>query len=127
MALSIRIGIGLLLIMHGFAHYQITRGWQPDQPDQSWLLGTLGLNQETIHAIANPLWVIALLGLIAAGIVTMAIPGWWRPVVIVAAALSLLVLALFYRPGVSIGVLVDVGVLVALLWAHWPTPEIVGA
>ena len=75
----------------------------------------------------GPLWVVALLGHIAAGIVTVAIPGWWRLAVVVASALSLVVLALFYRPATSIGVLVDVGVLVALPWARWPTPELVGA
>jgi hypothetical protein len=127
MAIAIRIGIGLLLIIHGFAHYQVTRGWQASQPDRSWLLGSLGMTQDAVRAIASPLWVIALLGLLVAGFITMAMPGWWRPAVTIATILSLVVLTVFYRPAASIGVLVDVGVLVAVLWAHWPTPELVGA
>jgi hypothetical protein len=53
--------------------------------------------------------------------------GWWRAVAISAAVVSLLVMGLFWQPSFIIGTLVDGGILVALLWAHWLTPALLGA
>ena len=40
---------------------------------------------------------------------------------------SVLVMGLFWQPSFVIGAAVDVGILVGLLCAHWPTPTLVGA
>ena len=73
------------------------------------------------------LWVVALLSFNLAGIGVFAGQGWWRTVAISAAVISLLVMGLFWQPSFIIGALVDGGILVALLWARWPTPALVGA
>jgi len=68
--------------------------------------------------------VVSLSAFVAAGVVLLAHPAWRRPL---AAAASPLTLALFWQPALILGVLVDAGILVALLWAHWPAAELVGA
>ena len=46
---------------------------------------------------------------------------------IASSVVSLLAIGLFWQPNMVIGALVDVGILVALLWVHWPTLAVVGA
>ena len=70
---------------------------------------------------------VSLSAFVAAGVVLLAHPAWRRPLAVAAAAASLLTLALFWQPALILGVLVDAGILVALLWAHWPAAELVGA
>ena len=55
----IRIVIGLLLIIHGFAHWQITTVWGSRGSAQSWLLGERG-------ALGTVLWALAVIGSILA-------------------------------------------------------------
>jgi hypothetical protein len=40
---------------------------------------------------------------------------------------SLLVMGLFWQPSFVLGLAVDVGILVALLWARWPKAAMVRA
>jgi hypothetical protein len=123
LGIAIRVGVGLLLIVHGFAHWYVTSGWQTGAPARSWLLGAGGSTQ----GLATALWVVSLLACIVAGVVLMAHPAWWRPLSVAAAAVSLLTLALFWQPNLILGAAVDAGILVALLWARWPAAELVGA
>jgi hypothetical protein len=113
-----------LLIVHGFAHWQITTGWGSRATVESWLLPTLGL--PTVQSMGNFLWMVTLLTFVATGIVVFFGMEWWRTVAIVGALLSLLVIALFWQPNMILGAAVDVAILVALLWVHWPTPQVLG-
>jgi hypothetical protein len=124
-ALSLRIVVGLLLIIHGFAHWQITTGWGSRTAESSWLLGNMGAG--ALHSLATLLWVVALLAFVATGLVLFAGVGFWRLMAVVASVLSLLVITLFWQPNMVLGAAVDVGILVALLWVHWPTPQMIGA
>jgi len=114
----IRIVIGLLLIVHGFAHWNITTAWGAKESARSWLLGDAGM-------LGTVLW--ALLGFLLAGIVVFLGWGLWRPLAIGAAAISLITMVLFWDWRMAIGVIVDVGILAALLWVKWPPPELVGS
>jgi hypothetical protein len=125
--LVIRILIGVLLMVHGFAHWQITTSWGTRAFAQSGLLSGVGLADSAIAAFGTALWVIALLAFNLAGIAIIAHQGWWRAFAIVAAMVSLLVIGLYWQSSFVLGALVDIGIIGALLWAHWPSAELVGA
>jgi hypothetical protein len=126
-SIIIRIVIGILLIVHGFAHWQITTGWGSRMVAESGVLRSVGLADTTVASLGTALWVVTLLSFNLAGIAVFGGWGWWRSLAIAAAVVSLLVMALFWQPSFVLGLAVDVGILVALLWARWPTPALVGA
>ena len=125
--LAIRILIGVLLMLHGFAHWHITTGWGTRAFAQSSLLSGVGLADSAIAAFGTGLWVIALLAFNMAGIAIIAHQGWWRAFALVGAMVSLLVIGLYWQSNFVLGTLVDIGIIAALLWAHWPSAELVGA
>lgn len=125
--LVFRIIIGILLIIHGFAHWNITTAWGSRPAATSWLLSPRGVAQASLDAIGNPLWVAALLIFIAAGFAVFFGISWWRWLAVVAAVVSLIAIGLFGQPNMLIGVAVDVAILVALLGVHWPAPSLLGA
>ena len=122
MTMVLRIGIGVLLMIHGFAHWYVTSGWKTDQPARSWLLGEAA----SLQPIATAAWVVALLALLTAGAVTLFWPAGWRTAAVLASAISLVVLALFWRADVWMGAAVDTAVLAAVLVLRWPTPALLG-
>jgi hypothetical protein len=74
------------------------------------------------------LWLVAMICLIAAGFGVMGVliqHTWWPTLAVLGAAISLCLLVLFLHPFYVLGMLVDVGMLIALLWAHWPTQILV--
>ena len=120
----IRIVIGLLLIIHGIAHWQITTTWGARPAATSWLLG--GLGEASVRAIGQALSVAALVVFIAAGGAILINQAWWRPLAILASTISLLIIVAYWQPKMVLGALIDAGILAALLWANWPTPELSG-
>ena len=114
-------GIGLLLAIHGFAHWQITTLWGSRPDATSWLLGS------SSAGLGNALWVLALLTFLAAGIGAAFHLGRWRPMALAGAVVSLAVMALYWDPRLWMGAAVDMGVLVGLLWLRWPSTELLGA
>jgi hypothetical protein len=113
--------IGLLLAIHGFAHWQVTTLWGSRPEASSWIFGT------SASGLGNALWVSALLVLVSAGVGAAFHLGWWRPAAIVGSVVSLLVLSVFWDARVGIGAVVDIGVIAGLLWLHWPSAEMLGA
>jgi hypothetical protein len=120
----LRFMIGLLLMIHGFAHWQITTGWGSLAAESSWLLA--GLEPAALHSLGTALWVAPLLGFVATGIAVFAGVEWWRMLAVVSSILSLLVIGLFWQPNMVLGAAVDISILVALLWVHWPAADLVG-
>ena len=116
----LRIIVGFLLIIHGFAHWEITTAWGSKESATSWLLGQAG-------AFGTALWAVTLVGFTFAGLAVFIGLGIWRPLAIAAAIISLVTMALFWHFSMIIGAVVDVGVLIALLWAKWPQPNLVGS
>jgi hypothetical protein len=88
-------------------------------PD-SWLTGGG-------KALGLPLTLLAGAVLIAAAAGLWAHADWWRTVAVAGALLSLLFFAAFFQPLIMFGMALDVAVIVALVWLHWPTKSMVGA
>jgi hypothetical protein len=120
----LRFVTAILLMIHGFAHWQIATGWGSRSAESSWLL--IGLGPDVLSSIGTFLWVMTLLTFIAAGIALMTSIERWSTLAIISSVFSLLVIGLFWQPNMVFGVAVDVGILVALLWAYWPVAELVG-
>jgi signal transduction histidine kinase len=121
----LRITVGMLLIIHGFAHYHIATGWDARTTAESWLFA--GVEPNSLLSLGNTLSTIALLAFVFTGFIVFFGMEWWRAVAVVAAIASLIVIVLFWQPNMVLGIAVDVAILAAVLWMHWPTPEMIGA
>ncbi|HET8758487.1 MAG TPA: hypothetical protein VFM58_20875 [Solirubrobacteraceae bacterium] len=109
----LRIVIGALLVVHGVAHVDITRVWGARSTASSWVLGEAG-------AVGTALPLLALAGFSLAGLALFVGLDVWRPLAVVAACASLATIALYWDVQMVLGVAVNVGILIALLWVRWP-------
>ncbi len=97
---------GVFLIMHGIGH---TAGF--------WVGSrTFGI-----------LWLLGLLGFVAAGLAFFDIwvpRAWWSGLTVASAVVSAVLILLFTpAPGPKLNALiVNIGILLAVLWWHWPAP-----
>jgi hypothetical protein len=123
----LRLVIGFLLIMHGFAHWRITSNWGALATAQSTVLSSIGLTESAIDAFGTALWLVALFVFLAAGAAILFNQEWWRQLAIIGAAVSLLTIALFWQTTMILGALVDVAIVVVLVGSDWPSPALVGA
>ena len=137
----LKIALALFLIAHGLVHSILAIAPNPSDPDakpgtfftaveRSWLLPQLGLDATTIRWIGIILVALSTLGFILAGLGVLGVPGLntiWRTVSVVSSCLSLLLLILFWHPWLIVGVLIDIGILLALLWAKWPPVDMIGS
>lgn len=132
----LRIAIGVFLVAHGLIHaaiwlpQAITRvapanGTAPFDPGHSWLVSALNADAAR--------WFAALLALAAAALYVGAAGGffahqeWWRGATVVASVVSLALFALYFNPWLALAVLIDVALVWALVWGHWPSVAQVGA
>lgn len=139
--MMLKIGLGIFLIVHGLVHSFLAIAPNPGDPDgkpgaffttgeRSWLLSQSGLDAPAIRWIGIILVALSTLGFVLAGLGILGVPGLvtiWRTVAVVSACLSLLLLILFWHPWLIIGVLIDIAVLIALLWAKWPSLDMIGS
>ena len=137
----LKIALGIFLIAHGLVHSILAIAPNPSDPDakpgafftaaaRSWLLPQLGLDDTTIRWAGIILVALSTLGFILAGMGILGVPGLntiWRTVSVVSASLSLLLLILFWHSWLIVGVLIDIGILLALLWAKWPMVDMIGS
>jgi hypothetical protein len=138
----VKLIVGAALLLHGLGHGGAlgaliwidrrpgtdTGGWQAAR---SWAFPALA--STTATTVASVFWVLAMIGFVAAA---MALWGFllpadvWRPVAVVSAIVSLLGIALFigtWPPFNTVAALgMNVAVLVALLWLHWPSQAMLG-
>jgi hypothetical protein len=135
-----KIIIGLFLIAHGLVHAGLAAAPIPGDPDsnpgafftspqRSWLLSKLGINPSMVQWIGIGLVALATLGFILAGLGVFGVPGLdeiWRTTAVISAALSLLLLVLFWHPWLIVGVLIDIGIIISLLWGKWPSADLIG-
>ncbi len=117
---ALAIVIGLLLGIHGIAHWQVTTLWGTRPEASSWLLG------RSARRLGAALWVIALLAFLVAAVGAAFQLGWWRPVTVAATIVSLSTLLLFWNRRLWIGTGVDIGVLVGMLGLGWPPASVLG-
>ena len=133
--------VAVFLILHGLVHAILAATPIPNDPasnpgafftatTRSWLLPRLGLNDTAVQWIGIILVVLTTMGFILAGLGVLSVPGLsmvWRTVAVVSACVSLLLLIVFWHPWLVVGVLIDIGILVALLWLDWPSVELIGS
>ena len=133
-----KIIIGLFLIAHGLVHAGLAAAPNPDDPEsipgafftspeRSWLLPNVRLSTTAVRWIGIILIVLATLGFVLSGLGVFGVPGLseiWRTLAISSAVVSLLLLIFFWHLWLIVGVLIDVGILVALLWFEWPSIDL---
>jgi hypothetical protein len=134
----VRIIIVVVLIAHGLGH---TLGLLPafglgkaaGWTDQSWLFTNL-FGATLTRWIGVVIWLVATGGFIVVGLGllgTAAPPPWWRSLALVAAVVSLAGILLYPSafPGLlnTVGAItIDIAVIVALVWLHWPATQLAG-
>lgn len=133
--------IALFFIAHGLVHAGLAAAPDPDDPEskpgafftsleRSWLLPKVGLSTVVVQWIGIVLVAVATLGFVLAGLGVFGVPGLseiWRTLSVISAGVSLLLLILFWHLWLIVGVLLDIGILVALLWADWPAIDLIGS
>jgi hypothetical protein len=125
-SILLRIVIGILLMVHGVAYWTLPTGWDTRSSENTWLLGSLGLSASAIHTIGLVVSIVALLGFMAGGLALFAHLSWWRVLAVSASIISLVLILLFWRSNMVFGVLIDVGMMAALLVATGPSKELLG-
>jgi hypothetical protein len=136
---TLRIIIGLVLIVHGIGHAMAffpalnifsNESWH----HRSWLLTPL-IGDTASRVISMILFGAALLGFIGAGLglfVWLVPHEWWRSLAVVSAVISLVALALFWNSFASLfpnkigAIVVNIAVLWGLLLANWPSEADIG-
>jgi hypothetical protein len=97
-----RVLLGLVVLVHGCAHAAIG----------VWALG------EGSPWVVTPLWAAAMLGYFGTGLGILRVPllrAWWKQLLIIATAASLILLLVFSHGLSLIGALVDVVIVVVAL------------
>lgn len=132
-----RLVIGVFLILHGLVHVGAASAPAPGREDEgafrffmgedrSWLLRALGIGNNMSWWLAVVLIGLATAGFVIAGIALLSGFGIWRGLAIGSAIMSLLLLGLYWNRYLPVGVALNAGILVALLWADWPQDETLG-
>ena len=104
--------------------------WWPVNLGQSWLFKQFGLEKSVVGTLAGILWISAGLCLIAAalGLFGFIVPtNLWRLLAGIGAILSLVLFIFYAHPFYVIGIGANTAVLLVLLWAKWPAPEMLGS
>ncbi len=104
--------LGAVLIAHGWVHgvmWALSFSSEavadlPMDPAHSWLLGDS-------RTFAVGLALVTAAVLIVAGIARLADAGWWPGVAIVGAALSVVILSLYFSPWWLLGFLLDASII----------------
>lgn len=124
-----RVVIGVFILLHGLVHlwyFTLSRGLVEFQPEmgwtgRSWLFTDLWGDAPT-RALASLLHVVAAVGFAAASIGILGQQAWWRPVTMLAAIFSTIVIILFWDGNMQmpvqkglLGVLINIVILGALL------------
>jgi hypothetical protein len=126
--------VGVFSVLHGLVHLlyfgQSTRRFElrPGMvwPNGSWAFSRL-LGDATTRALASLSLVLIAIAFVAGGIGIFLSQAWWRPVVVVAAAFSAVLIGLLWDGRVQqlddkggVGLLIDLAILAALFGLRWP-------
>jgi len=131
-----RLVITAALALHGLGHggalgALIWIGARPGTDTGAWHAArswlAVGLPAGTATTLAGALWIVSLIGFVAAALAFWGIglPGEaWRPLAVASALVSMGGIVLFFGTWPMFNTLaamaVDIAVLVALLGLHWP-------
>jgi hypothetical protein len=123
---------GAFLIVHGLIHVM----WfipEPDNPggpawpfglEDSWALSALGVPSGTIRATAVVLAVLSIVGFVLSGLGALGVPGLeaaWPAITVASAAVSLLLVLLFWHLYFIVGLALDIALLATTLGGWWPS------
>jgi hypothetical protein len=130
----LRFVFGIFIVLHGLVHllyfgqsqrlFELRPGmiW----PDGSWAFSRL-LGDEETRILASISYALAAIGFVAGGTGILVRQTWWRPVVVVSAAFSAVIIILFWDGELQklddkggIALLINIAILVALLVLRWP-------
>ena len=103
--------------------------WWPIGLGRSWLFSWLGLEKTlAVYRIGGLFWLAGGIALVAAGlgVLGFGVPTtWWRDLAIGGAAISIIMLTIYFHPMTIIGTASSLAILIALLWAKWPPTHLV--
>ena len=120
------IVVGLFLLAHGLLHVAIyappPAADAPFDPRRTWLIAGPRRARPLLLTFAYT----AAAAFTVAGIGLFTQHDWWRPAAIVGAAVSLLLLMLFFNPWVTFGVAINVAIIFVLLQTDWPSAGTLG-
>jgi hypothetical protein len=135
------IAAGVMLV-HGLGHggALAALAWirfRPGTPTGGWLAARSwlvpSLAGDTAAIIASAFWIVSLVGFVIAAMSFwgVVVPGSvWRPLAVASAIVSIGGVVFFFGTWPMLYTLaalgVNVSVLVAVLWLHWPPATIVG-
>jgi hypothetical protein len=131
-----RVALGGFAVAHGLIHASFlspqprTEPGAPAWPfhlDRSWLLSRLGLTSRAVRVVGVGLVVAVLLGFTLTGASLLLGLAWWRTAAVASAAASLIQLALFFHPWLSLGLAINTAIIAALVLAGWPPVDLIGS
>lgn len=131
-----RVLIGILLVIHGLIHIAIYSSSAPDARAEgafklghSWVLSPVGFGETALKIVGTPLWVIAGVGFVLAGLAVFGLlpVAWWQALAVTAAVASLALFTFFWHPWIVAAFGADVAVLIGLLVLSVPSVEQIGA
>jgi hypothetical protein len=106
----LRVLLGLLVVAHGLVTFGIWAApvteQAPFNPSHSWLLGDT-------RTLALALAVVAAVAFVATGGGLLAQQDWWAVAGIVAGAVAVALMALYFNPWLSAGLLISALILYA--------------
>ena len=86
----------------------------PFDLDRSWVFARIGIPAPTSRALGIALVALTIAGFALAAVVALGfLDGLWVPAVLIGALASLAVLGIFYRPWLTLGIVIDA----VLVWA----------
>jgi len=91
----------------------------------SWLLANVG--ESMLTSLSTALFVAAAIGFGLPGLGLLIHHGWWRPVAVASAFVSLLLFALFWNSNLFVDAAIDAATIVGVLSAQWPPQVLVGS
>jgi hypothetical protein len=122
----LRYLIAIVLFAHGVGHLLFLANswgyWKGDE-GRSWLFSSvLGVGQ-VVEGIVGLLWLIPLIGFVVVSWGYLAHQGWWPQLALASAAISLVMIILWWGslvPGSAFFALVfDIAVILIVLWQLW--------
>ena len=131
----LKLVLAVVVLFHGIGHLLFlgpTLGvveWA-GQTGHSWALtGVFG--DGPTRTVGALIWVATIVLFVAGVAGFLTAQPWWIGVTVVASVLSIAGIVLMWdgiaTSNAVMALAVDIVILVSLLWAHWPTSEIVGA
>jgi hypothetical protein len=119
-----KILFGIFLILHGMTHWvyaapeKNVAGTKPfNVLTGRWLVEKAGLAPSVSLKLGITLMILASAGFILSGIAVLNSQSWWGIAAIPTAAVSTLFLALYWDKEMTIGVLLNIGIIVmAMFW-----------